>query len=144
MVTISKRVRLALRDPDAGYGSDPRLHEWPVVEGHIVSRIPALHGKLWYLIKLEKPLPAGFNPLQSEIPEMYETIPIWYLLLSPRPAIPTKDVPPDYIGECLVKRQGVLVGVSVVGDTKKLPRRISDDDVPSRFPGLCSGYLEAL
>ena len=144
MTSNIKKVKLALLDPDAGYGSEPRLHEWPVMEGYIVSRIPALHGKLWYLIKLEQPLPAGFNPLQSELPDMYKTIPIWHLLLSPRPAIPTKDVPPDYIGECLAKRQRVDVGVSVVGDTKKLPRRITDDDVPSRFPGLCSGYIEAV
>jgi len=112
------------------------------VEGELIASVSALHGKLWYLMKLDKPLPPGFNPLESDLPSMYQKIPIWYLLLSPEPAIPTVDVPPDYIGDQLNSGQTAKVGVSVGGMSKRLPKTITMDDVPLRFPGLCSGDLE--
>jgi hypothetical protein len=114
------------------------------VEGELIAAVPALHGKLWYLMKLDKPLPPGFNPLQSDLPEIHQTIPIWYLLLSPEPNIPTVDVPRDYIGDRLNSDQTAMVGVSIAQEARRLPAIITMDHIPSRFPGLCSGDLEPI
>lgn len=141
---IGKRVKLKLLDPDGEHAFKPPAGGWPLVEGELIAAVPALHGKLWYLMKLDKPLSPGFNPLHSDLPEMFQTIPIWYLLLSPEPNIPTIDVPPDYVGDRLNNGQTAMVGVSVAGASKRLPKAILMDDVPSRFPGLCSGDLEAV
>lgn len=138
---IRKKAKLKLLDPDAGYGSRPPIDGWPEVEGELIAAVPALHGKLWYLMKLSRPLPPGFNPLHSNLPEKYDYMPMWYLLLSPSPAMPTVDVPPDFIGDCLVGQKIAPVLVSIGVEAGKLPRTITPDHVPSVFPGLCSGDL---
>lgn len=140
---IDQRVRLRLLDPDAGYGSRPPAGGWPVLEGRLVAAVLGLYGKTWYLLKLDRPLPAGFDPLGG-MPKQSRSEPIDYLFLSPAPAMPTIDVPPDFIGESLAQRRVTPVLVSIGAPPEGMPPAITLDDVPSLFPGLCSGKLEAI
>ena len=98
-------------------------------------------------MKLNKPLPLGFDPLPDvsrDSQDIYETFPIWYLLVSPRPNMATVDVPSDYIGNQLGNRENAIVGVLLAQEPKRLPEKVVMDDVPWRFPGLCSGDLEVM
>ena len=114
-----------------------------MVEGRLVAAVPGLHGKVWYLLELDKALPPEFEPL-AEIPVRFRSQPVRYLLLSPSPDMPTTEVPPDLIGNNLASRTVVRVGVSIGAKPDLLPHGITLDHVPILFPGLCSGRLEAL
>jgi hypothetical protein len=139
---IGRTVRLRLSDPDAGYASKPLPNGWPELDGKLVRAADGLHGKIWYLMELFQPLAPGFNPLDSSLPAKYKSVPIRYLLLSPSPAMPTLQVPPDFIGECVSQKKTAPVLVSVGVEPRRLPRKISRDDSHLLFPTICAGDLE--
>ena len=145
MKAIAQRVSLSLRDPDAGYGAKVSPGDLPTVRGTIIDRAPAWDGKMDYLMKLDKPLPSGFRAMDGYLVEEADIDPISYLLLTPRPDVTNNyDPPPDYIGECISKHELAMVGVSLIRKPVKLPRKITMDHIPGKFPGLCSGQLKAL
>lgn len=139
---IGQKVQLRLLDPDAGYAFPPPKGGWPVVEGRLVAAVPGLHGLIWYLLELEKSLPAGFDPLQA-LPEGCKKKSVRYLLLSPAAPLPTFETPPDFIGDTLVRREVVPVLVSVGAAPENLPFPITADHLEI-LPGLCAGNLELI
>jgi len=142
---IGKRVKIKLRDPDAGYGSKIPPTAWPDVRGEIVHVVPGFYDKLWYLVKLTEPLPAAFiralNILEDYL-KAHDQSNILYLLLSPAPAMPTREVPRDFIGASLEGKKMATVLVSIGLEPGKLPRTITAKHAPSLFPCLCSGHLQ--
>jgi hypothetical protein len=136
------RVRLGLLDPDPGKGTRLRAWDWPTVEGRLIAELPGLHGLTWHLVELGRSLPRGFNPF-GLLPERIHSRPVRYLLVWPAPAIPTAEVPERFIAESLMRRETVLVGVSIGAPPDELPMAINMDAV-REFPYLCGGELEAL
>ncbi len=139
---LGQRVRLKLKDPDAGYASRLPVNQWPVVEGRLVASVPGLHGLTWHLLELIKPLPRGFDPL-GRLGEGFGGSTVRYLLLSPSPNIPTGEIRKDFIAEGLARREIVPVGVSIGVSPNDVPMTITLDNKPC-FPWICSGDLEAL
>lgn len=138
---IGLRVRIELLDPDASYASPPPAGGWPVVEGRLVAAIPGAHGKMWYVLEIKGRLPDGFNPLSTQ-PERSLRKPLRYLFLSPAPAVPTAEVPADFIGETLAQGMTAPVLVMVASAPEKLPNAITLKNM--EFPYLCSGTLQVL
>jgi len=96
------KIRLRLKDPDAGYATGGRNSELPTLAGRIVADIEGFFGKRWHLIELEAPLPIGFDPLSS-LPATYKSTPIQHLLVSPAPSGPEESIAQDYIHRALAK-----------------------------------------
>lgn len=132
------RVRLTLQDAD----NPPGPEGWPVVTGRIINRLVEWDEKLAYVVRLDTPMRHDseaerfWRSFHSDLPDA-----ITELLLFPAPPISPSEVPADYIGEQLVRRQGADVTVFVV-DSTKLPRRLAFEQLGEVARELCSGACQ--
>jgi hypothetical protein len=115
----------------------------PVLEGRLARPLSGYFGLLRYLVELETPLPAGFDPL-GELPWFARNRRVRSLVISPAPDAPTLETPPDVIGECV--RGGCVLHVFVsVGPPARALRLTGDAAASeSRCPFLCMADLQPL
>jgi len=132
-----RRVQLTLVAP---HFAEPIL---PALTGRLAGAVPGPFGVLRYVVELEAPLPAGFDPL-GELPWFARARPLRYLVLTPAPDQPTLEASPNVIGETLEQGGVAHVFVSAGPSRRALrsgARRATAED---RCPFLCMADLEAL
>ncbi len=145
--SAERRVRLTAYDPDPGYRFPTPPGGWPTLTGRLVASVEGLYGKRWYLMELDRPIvPKDFDTLHLRlIPEPLASTPSRYLLLSPTPPMATLEIPPDYIGSTLARREIAWVYASLGPSPHNLPSVISlDVKRDQEFHGLFAATLELL
>ncbi|HLH25850.1 MAG TPA: hypothetical protein VK066_25305 [Chloroflexota bacterium] len=152
-----KRVRLALGAPDGARGGPRPAGGWPVLDGRVEGTVPGpflgLEGpgfeKTWYVVALDAPLPAGFDPFHT-LDAHPLTAPVGRVLLrpdlvEPPPPDEIRALPADVIGAALAAAGRARVSVYVGLDAGAVPARLSLGalkDGPIRW--LCAAWAEFL
>ena len=132
-----RRVELALVAPHL---AEPIL---PVLLGRLTGAVPGPFGLLRYLVELEAPLPAGFDPL-GELPWFARARPLRYLVVTPAPDEPTLEASPNVIGETVEQGGVAHVFVSAGPTRRALRSRAKGATTEARCPFLCMADLKAL
>jgi hypothetical protein len=115
----------------------------PTLTGRLAGAVPGDFGLFRYLVELDAPLPAGFDPL-GELPWFARARALRYLVLTPAPDAPTLETPPNVIGETVEQGGIAHVFVSAGPTGRALRAGAAGATSEARCPFLCMADLEAL
>ena len=153
---VGQRLRLALGAPDGARSVPTPAGGWPVVDGRVVATVPGpflgLEGpgfeKAWYVVALDAPLAADFDPLHTLHGQ--PAAPATQVLLrpdlvDPPPPAEVRALPADVIGAALAADGRARVSVYVGRAAGALPERLSLaalKEGPLRW--VCAAWAERL
>jgi hypothetical protein len=127
-------VRLTLM-PDAG--------DLQPLRGRLIRALPGYFGVLQYLLELDEPLPAGFDPF-GELPWFARARRIEHLLVAPASHLPTLDTPSNFIGLAMARGEEVHVFVSIGPHPARLSSSTGTRLPEFKYPVLAMGDLTRL
>jgi hypothetical protein len=125
------RVRLTLA-PDAG--------DLPPLHGRLIRSLPGYFGVLRYLLELNEPLPAGFDPF-GELPWLARARRVQHLLVTPASHLPTLDTPSNFIGLAMARGEVVHVFISIGPHPARVRPAVAPRLPEFRYPFLAMGDL---
>lgn len=118
----------------------PDAEDLQPLHGRLIRSLPGYFGVLQYLLELDKPLPAGFDPF-GELPWFARARRIEHLLVTPASDLPTLDTPSNFIGLAMARREVVHVFVSVGPHPTRLPASPGTRLPEFKCPVLAMGTL---
>jgi hypothetical protein len=121
----------------------PAAADLQPLRGRLIRSLPGYFGVLQYLLELNEPLPAGFDPF-GELPWFARARPIGHLLVTPASHLPTLDTPSNFIALAIARGEAVHVFVSVGPHPARLSASMGTRLPEFRYPVLAMGDLTRL
>jgi hypothetical protein len=148
------RLRLTLGAPDGARGVVRPPGGWPLLDGEVTETVrgPFLglegpgYEKIWYVVRLDTPLPAHFDPLHTlRVPLEGPTTHVLLRpdLVDPPPPDELRVLPDDVIGAALAQDGRARVSLYAGANPASLPDPLTLAALragPLRW--LCSAWVE--